>query len=204
MRQIALSILFVLAMILSLGCKSMPETANASNGEDGLCTTGGFRLCEYVDSYHRVTVGQQRCLQDGMTVSGCEPIDLPNLDDNHCSYGALYACFCDDGNVGQKTCIYGGGGAEFSECVCSTQQGAGGGTNTTTTTSTTTETNSGTGGGDAGQGGQGGQGNEPSCDKPVQFQIDPDTTPSDSFVRAAGDLQRAIGITFDAGQGHSS
>src|SRR5712672_4315696 len=29
--------------------------------------------------------------------------------------------------------------------------------------------------------------------------IDPETTPADSFVRAAGDLQRAIGITFDAG-----
>jgi AcrR family transcriptional regulator len=29
--------------------------------------------------------------------------------------------------------------------------------------------------------------------------IDPETTPADSFIRAAGDLQRAIGITFDAG-----
>ena len=29
--------------------------------------------------------------------------------------------------------------------------------------------------------------------------IDPETTPSDSFIRAVGDLQRAIGITFDAG-----
>ena len=29
--------------------------------------------------------------------------------------------------------------------------------------------------------------------------IDPDTTPADSFIRAVGDLQRAIGITFDAG-----
>ena len=28
--------------------------------------------------------------------------------------------------------------------------------------------------------------------------IDPETTPSDSFIRAVGDLQRAIGITFDA------
>jgi len=28
--------------------------------------------------------------------------------------------------------------------------------------------------------------------------IDPDTTPADSFIRAVGDLQRAIGITFDA------
>src|SRR3954470_4815012 len=28
--------------------------------------------------------------------------------------------------------------------------------------------------------------------------IDPETTPADSFVRAIGDLQRAIGITFDA------
>jgi AcrR family transcriptional regulator len=28
--------------------------------------------------------------------------------------------------------------------------------------------------------------------------IDPETTPADSFVRAAGDLQRAIGIAFDA------
>lgn len=29
--------------------------------------------------------------------------------------------------------------------------------------------------------------------------IDPETTPTDSFIRAAGDLQRAIGIAFDAG-----
>jgi AcrR family transcriptional regulator len=29
--------------------------------------------------------------------------------------------------------------------------------------------------------------------------IDPETTAPDSFIRAAGDLQRAIGITFDAG-----
>src|SRR4051812_42131059 len=29
--------------------------------------------------------------------------------------------------------------------------------------------------------------------------IDPETTPADSFVRAAGDLQRAIGVAFDAG-----
>ena len=29
--------------------------------------------------------------------------------------------------------------------------------------------------------------------------IDPETTPADSFIRAVGDLQRAIGITFDAG-----
>jgi AcrR family transcriptional regulator len=29
--------------------------------------------------------------------------------------------------------------------------------------------------------------------------IDPETTPADSFIRAAGNLQRAIGITFDAG-----
>jgi AcrR family transcriptional regulator len=29
--------------------------------------------------------------------------------------------------------------------------------------------------------------------------IDPESTPSDSFVRAAGDLQRAIGVAFDAG-----
>ena len=29
--------------------------------------------------------------------------------------------------------------------------------------------------------------------------IDPETTPVDSFIRAAGDLQRAIGITLDAG-----
>jgi len=28
--------------------------------------------------------------------------------------------------------------------------------------------------------------------------IDPETTPADSFVRAAGDLQRAIGVAFDA------
>src|SRR3954462_2074565 len=28
--------------------------------------------------------------------------------------------------------------------------------------------------------------------------IDPETTPADSFIRAVGDLQRAIGITFDA------
>src|SRR5947208_2803617 len=28
--------------------------------------------------------------------------------------------------------------------------------------------------------------------------IDPETTPADSFVRAIGDLQRAIGIAFDA------
>src|SRR3979490_391733 len=31
--------------------------------------------------------------------------------------------------------------------------------------------------------------------------IDPETTPADSFVRAAGDLQRAIGITFARGRG---
>jgi AcrR family transcriptional regulator len=29
--------------------------------------------------------------------------------------------------------------------------------------------------------------------------IDPETTPADSFVRAASDLQRAIGVAFDAG-----
>src|SRR6266446_1659712 len=29
--------------------------------------------------------------------------------------------------------------------------------------------------------------------------IDPETTPADSFIRAAGNLQRAIGMTFDAG-----
>jgi AcrR family transcriptional regulator len=29
--------------------------------------------------------------------------------------------------------------------------------------------------------------------------IDPETTPADSFIRAAGDLQRAIGIRFGAG-----
>ena len=29
--------------------------------------------------------------------------------------------------------------------------------------------------------------------------IDPETTPADSFVRAASDLQQAIGVTFDAG-----
>jgi hypothetical protein len=29
--------------------------------------------------------------------------------------------------------------------------------------------------------------------------IDPETTPADSFVRAAADLQRAIGVTFGAG-----
>jgi AcrR family transcriptional regulator len=29
--------------------------------------------------------------------------------------------------------------------------------------------------------------------------IDPETTPADSFIGAAGDLQRAIGIAFDAG-----
>ena len=28
--------------------------------------------------------------------------------------------------------------------------------------------------------------------------IDPDTTPGDSFVRAIGDLQQAIGVAFDA------
>lgn len=186
--KIAVSVFFA---IVSLGCKSTPETVNPSNNRDGLCVTGGFKLCEYVDSYSRVTVGQQRCLADGVTISGCEPIGLSNIDGSDCSYGALYACICEDGNSGQQTCLY-GTGTEFSECICPTLQGAGGGSNTSTTTdtgaggsaptttSTTTETNSGTGGGDAGQGGGGVQPEPESCFLKSSFDLPNDAIPNNN------------------------
>lgn len=201
MRQIALCVLFTLSLVVSLGCKS--EAAKVATGKvastDFACVPG-WKPCTTYDDHGNLVDGMETasCSENGTLFYGeCRPFKTGQM----CEPGdTLVGCNCDYyGNLGSAQCLSDGSRWSWGACICYGDDGAGGGSNTSTTTdtgaggsaptttSTTTETNSGTGGGDAGQGGQGGSPQPADCDKPVRIQLDPDSTPNNTFVVQAGD-----------------
>lgn len=199
MRSFAISLIFVLSMFATFGCKS--EAAKTSTGYAKATTSTTacepfmtVVLCQTYDVDGNLVDGKQTCNGDGSGFGMCRPFDVGGTV---CSPGDTFVdCNCDDfGNLGSAQCLSDGSRWSWGVCICYGDDGAGGGSNTSTTTdtgtggsaptttSTTTETNSGTGGGDAGQGGQGGGNVQPepeSCFLKNSFDLPNDAIPNNN------------------------